>query len=150
MNQIIWLNRAKRISAILLLLCLFMPLSQCTTVTQDREKQETIQYDYTIQYAYTMYKWPSIGAISIISAMTWPLVFVITSLAYNRHRENIYLYTIEIIFCLGSAYMLTMALIFQTKLLIGGYLAIISLFIYFVTTVALLVGLIRNRKKTAA
>lgn len=42
------LNRIKKLASILLLICLFLPLSQCTESTKDGKESVTVHYGYQI------------------------------------------------------------------------------------------------------
>lgn len=124
----------KRVAAIALLICLFLPLSQCTT-------QTAYGNDYVhLKYVYNVYAWPSVDAALALAIFLWPVILMVIVVFRPRLEKNFYYCFIELILSAGSGYVLASMLIYSTKILLGGYLALTSFTAYFLCTAGIMLS----------
>lgn len=134
MKQI--LKYFKRLAAIALLICLFLPLSQCTTQTAYGDKQ------VHLKYAYNVYTWPSTDAVLALFIFLWPALLTAIVMFRPKLGNNIYLGFTELVLSVGSAYVLIIMLLFSTQILYGGYLALTAFTAYFLSTLGIILGVV--------
>ena len=131
----------KRTAAVLILATLFMPLSKCTLTPPPEEKHQ--KPTVTISYAYSGYKWPSLGIVAAVFAFVWPLLFSIFGNVERKALIRITINIVELLLCLGSGFMILMITL-GGELLYGAYIAVIAFTTYFVTTLIQLVSFVKK------
>jgi len=116
----------KRLSALVLVMAFFMPLSQCTHSSSLNQSQPPTT---TVKYAYSHTNKLSFEMAASVASFFWPLMFISLTSIKKTLNTNLYFKSFEFIACLGSAYMLLLLNIFG-KLLYGSYFAISALTVY--------------------
>lgn len=113
------LKKIKFIFAIFLICCLFLPLSQCTysTDTPDQTQQSVVQERYVFQSTQDVESWLAAAAV---------LAPFIVLLGTFRSKHKIKSTLTMLFFSIAAFLMLFNATLLADKLLIGGYLGLIS------------------------
>lgn len=122
--------KLKRISAIVLLLAFFMPLSQCSSIQTEGSAEPP---KTTIFYAYSHdNKISTIMLLSVI-AFLWPSLSILL-VAYRKTLNSSLIFKLsELLFCIGTAYILVGLTLFG-DLLYGSYVAGLSILTYALIT----------------
>lgn len=127
------LNFLKRLAALCLFVTFFLPLSQCSTQKEppSESSQQTVTTSTTseVKYAYNADRDQAMFRAINTFAFIWPLLFTCVILVYRRLDEVFAVQVTNIALCLVSAFCLARLTMFG-ELLLGGYLAWTSLFIY--------------------
>jgi len=108
-----------------------MPLSQCTIYDPNNEEAAPI---INIEYGYSNRQILSLDMVISFAAFSWPM-FLQLILAIRKTLNISILYkSLELVCCLGTAYMLFLINIFG-KPLYGSYIAVIALGSYGLLTI---------------
>lgn len=134
--------KIKRISAAMLLIAFFLPLSKCTLHPPPEEVNQKPSVEDT--YAYTAYEWPSLNAALAVLAFVWPLFFVFSSAVKPGLNQLLFINIIELFLCLGSGTMITI-ITYLGELMSGAYMAAISLVLYAVASVITIVKITKAK-----
>ena len=121
----------KRVFALILLLAFFMPLSQCTTYDPNNEEAAPI---INIDYGYSNKQILSLDMAISIAAFSWPMFLQLLIAIRKALNISIWYKSLELVCCLGTAYMLFIINIFG-KPLYGSYIAVIALGFYGLLTI---------------
>jgi hypothetical protein len=143
-------NKIKRVAALILFAAFFLPLSQCTvkeSITTDESAgiassssavvASTVlpspKEERKVQYAYSAYTFSEAGAFATYIAFLWPSLLELAALFFPGLKRSWRIAMFEMVFCLGSAYMVFTLTMFGV-LMYGGYLAWGAICSYFLTT----------------
>ena len=130
-----------KISAIgLMILALFLPISQCSQAIEEGSKKEHAAID---QYIYKPTEPNSFNAL-----LTWiaPILFAILSFWLS---SKILLSILQLLTGIWAGFFLWAQLLFSTKVLIGGYIAGLAICIYlFVTAITFYMQIKARWKKS--
>lgn len=132
----------KRISALVLLLAFFMPLSQCSGPQKENSSEPP---EISIKYAYSHDSIISISMLASVAAFFWPSLIILLVAFIKALNFSLILKLTEIVFCCGTAYMLVALNIFGSPLY-GSYVAMLSIAIYGLITLYESFLLIRTKK----
>jgi hypothetical protein len=149
------LQRIRLICAIVLVIGLFLPLSECSRhehATSPAKPKTFLQHafpqdndDFVYDYAFTKIKpssWQA-GGLGLV-ALLWPIVFFfITRKRAERRRVWIF-YLIEVLLAAGTLYWLHLFTALGDWLY-GAYVVCFATVVYGLTSLWLLVQRIRNR-----
>jgi hypothetical protein len=97
-----------------------------------------------VTYPYAAYSWPSIERAGTYAAFVWPLVITAAAAALPALEAKAPLLALEVLFCLGSAWMLFVLTMFG-ELRYGAYVAFGSLGAYLAALIVELIGVLRRR-----
>jgi hypothetical protein len=114
------ITKLKIFSSLLLVCCLFLPLSQCSSSTAPKigePQQKVITKTYAFDSTSDIDSWLGLLAFSL------PFIISIVSIK-NKHKIKLSLAALAISF--GALYIVFWATFLSEKILIGGYLAYIS------------------------
>ena len=136
MKKIINPSRIKIGAAILLLICLVLPLSSCSLYVDSEgktfwEKPPTIDTQRTTDYYYiwTEFKAKDLGNWLLITCFIWPIPILIYKYRGKSKGVNKILWGVEPLLIGGSVYYIAMATLFLTPE-VGADLAITANGIY--------------------
>jgi len=109
-----------------------MPLSQCMVAptTQSGEKVSKTKD----RYAYSNKEIVSLEMLVTVIAFIWPLLLLIATYFYSFLNRKVLFKVVELILCCGSAYALV-SLVYFGVVLYGGYIAGVSVVLFFLITV---------------
>lgn len=153
----------KRISAIVLCITFFLPLSQCqmnklkmsTTLDTGEQISQAVDnsqpaVDEKPRYSYNiparMFSPTDLFSWILLLAFVWPLLFWATLHVNTKKKVAGLLNILEPFACLGSAYV-AYSLAYLGEILIGGYLALGSVAAYFFSSCYELYGTAKMRIK---
>ena len=120
----------KRISAVVLLLAFFMPLSECSGPIEENSNKPP---EIIVKYAYSQDTEAPLALVANIAAFFWPILIVVLLTFKKALNSSLLLKCIELLFCLGTGYMLVVLNIFG-KPLYGSYVAAIATSVYGILT----------------
>jgi hypothetical protein len=129
----------KWFSAILLLICLVLPLSKCTKKADEIHGSNEIQLkdsavrEDTIYHAYDFIDIKHPSGILILLGFTWPIVLLSIRKVITRQNASLFFPILEIVACAGSAYIIY-SLCTIGQIMFGAYLSFIALGLYLCTT----------------
>lgn len=129
----------KLLSAVLLLVAMFLPLSRCSR-SEPAPKKEIV-YEYTYSWSHFDYRDPS-STLPVI-AFLWPLPIVLYDIFGKKQWLKTFLSWLEPLLAVGSGYLLYLRTMFG-ELLFGGYVAYIALSAYFLVSIIALFGRVYN------
>ena len=151
------LKNLKRISAVLLLLCIFLPLSQCEMQREGKSPSistRTISAEVVDWYADLDNKVASDGLFAYFAPLLWLLVFswpallMVLYLPLAGSRLVNWLKIMEPLFCLvGGFFLFGFVVMFSTRILFGGYLALASMAAYFGASIMESVSIFRTGRR---
>ena len=156
-----WLTWVKRVSALLLFVALFFPLSRCQDAStvhydvnapadqQPQTPPSEMKYDY--HYAWSNFDAAEPGDYVALLVFLWPIPVLLLELFARRRWLVLTLLWLQPVLCLGAGYVLYMRT-FLEQLWTGGYMAFAALAAYlFASLYALTRELIlaRRRRKDA-
>lgn len=119
----------KTLAALGLIVCLFLPLSQCTSPANAKLKKEQVVYEHYV----VMHK--DIGIKGYLPAVVFVLPLLIVLLNIKIPRERLRYELLE--FLTGLSVLGIVIFHMKTaKLLVGGYVAMVAVSIYLLITVA--------------
>jgi hypothetical protein len=133
--------RIRRAAALGLFVSFFLPISQCTFQPDESGIEED---QVLVLYPYAAYPWPSLERVATYAAFLWPIGLTVARKALPAALEKIALPALELLLCLGSAWML-FALTALGEVKYGAYLAVASLAAYSSATLAGVVHAFRRR-----
>lgn len=156
-----WLIWTKRLSALLLLLALFFPLSRC-------QDSSTVRYDvnapadqqpppppgevkYNYHYAWSSFDANEPGDYLALLVFLWPIPVLLLELFARRRWLLLTLLWLQPLLCLGAGYVLYMRT-FLEQLWTGGYMAFAALAAYLFASLYALTReliLVRRRRRGA-
>lgn len=132
----------KCISAVVLLLAFFMPLSQCSgPIEENSDKPPEI----IVKYAYSVDTMSPLALVANIGAFFWPILMVVLLTFKRALSSSLLIKFIELLFCFGTGYMLVVLNIFG-KPLYGSYVAALAISIYGILTLYEIYIIFRVRK----
>ena len=114
------ITKLKIFSSLLLVCCLLLPLSQCSSSTAPKigeHQQVETKKTYVFESTSDIDSWLGLFAFSL------PVIISIVSIN-NKHKIKLSLAALAITF--GALYIVFRATFLSEKILIGGYLAYIS------------------------
>lgn len=118
------LRIVRRLSALVLLAALFLPLSRCSQGSDAAQSAQPATYTYF--YAWTDFQAGSAGSWLIFLAFLWPIPFLAHEWARKDRQAPIWLPAAQLPLAAG-AILLVYYRTFLNELWIGGYLAYIAL-----------------------
>ncbi|MDQ2868610.1 MAG: hypothetical protein M3R59_09420 [Verrucomicrobiota bacterium] len=144
------LQRLRVLAAALLLVSIFLPLSECSrhehsaarqpvSLAQRLFPQGNADFDY--QYGYKVVGVSLMGILTIV-AFSWPILFLVCFARWPRRRR--FLWLAELLLCAGTLYWIH-ALSLGGKYLYGAYVAAISVVAFGFGTVMLWRRAVRQR-----
>jgi hypothetical protein len=135
------LSIVKRILAILIAVCFFLPLSQCASKSdpevslQERVEASQARVETTNFVAYETIEFKSIDEVTITLMFVWPLISIFISSIAKRKMVRIAIYALELLASAGSIFYLIQIFSVFTKILPAGYLLLATFFLYFAVAV---------------
>jgi len=117
MNTIV---KLKFVLSVLLVCCLFLPLSQCSTYSKREAEKPTkvfVEKRYAFESAEKVESW--LAAITLIAPFT---VLLLTYKTKHKIKSSIAI----VVLCLAAMYSIFIATVWSEKILIGGYLGYFS------------------------
>ena len=144
----------RRVSAVLLLVALFLPLSRCSEQgTMNKEGAGSgdvlgaaAPESYRYYYAWTDFQALSIASWLVFIAFLWPLPFLAYEIASRPRAARLWSSVVQIPFAAGSIALIYFHT-FLNELWVGGYLAYISLGAYSLAlTAEIIIGIYRKVK----
>ena len=133
------LKGLKAVAALGLIICLFLPMSRCTSPSDDRIKKESVVYERYV----VMHK--DMGVQGYIPVLFFALPLVIVLLNIKVQRQKLRYELLE--FLLGLMALSVVILHMTTaKLLIGGYLAMSASIVYMATTLVEIWNTMNDRR----
>lgn len=132
----------KRLSAVVLMLAFFMPLSQCSAPQKENSKEPP---EIIVKYAYSQNTESPLATLASVAAFFWPALLAVVFTIKKVLSSRILFKLLELIFCLGTGYMLVMLNIFG-KPLYGSYVATSAISIYGLLTLYEIFVIIRVKK----
>ncbi len=153
----------RRIAGIILLICLFLPLSQCersvpakdgkalTKVELAQMSEEEINElprieTLEVSYALSDFDVKKLDSWFILFSFIWPLVIWLISLPVKKPRSQQLIYVAEFCLCFYSAYFIYVAIILEEPLF-GWYLSISAIVGYLITLLILFALFIKDKRK---
>ena len=135
MNYMAWL---KRLSAVMLAVCLFLPMSQCSGV---KVEQEDAKANAVVETAV----WTDITPLNvedgfvpdvliIILVFTWPLFFQLAAGKWKSANENYLFIASELIFLSVTSYVASQLILLGERIAYGAYVFICFAAIYLIVT----------------
>ncbi len=138
-------ENTKRISAVLLLISFFLPLSKCSSIeipTGDEIKKQAnikktrtkwIEIKVKYHYAYDQLDLSRPGTLFIILSYIWPVLVLLYHYYGSNRRLKKVLNYIELFLCIASFNLIILLALFD-ELFIGAYLAMLAISLYFFST----------------
>ena len=139
-------------SAILLLVCFVLPLTQCTQKSDVDVSNGKIQLKdapverTTIYHAYDYIEKEEPLTLLIFLSFAWPVILLLIRKFIKKQNASLLFVILEILFCAGSVFIFY-NLSHMGEALFGIYLTFFALIIYFCTTVMDVRVLIKSRGK---
>lgn len=133
----------KRLSAVVLMFAFFMPLSQCSAL---RKESSNSAPEVIIKYAYTQDKNSPLELYVNIAVFFWPILMVVLFSYKKPLRSFLLIKFLELLFCIGTGYMLVTLNIFG-KPLYGSYVACFAISLYGLLTLGESCEIIVSRKR---
>lgn len=156
-----WLIWTKRLSALLLLLALFFPLSRCQDASTvhydvnappDRQPPPAPgQVKYNYHYAWSDFDADEPGDYLALLVFLWPIPVLLIELFARKRWLYLTLLWLQPFLCLGAGYFLYLRT-FLEQLWTGGYMAFVALAAYLFASLYALTRelvLIRRRRTQA-
>ena len=138
-NLINTLKGFKTLAALGLIVCLFLPLSTCSTPSDSRLKKEEVVYERYV----VMHKDHGFKAYVPIVFFVLPIIVVLLNIKIQREKLRFELLE----FMTGLIALVVVLVHWKTgKLVLGGYLAISSSIIYLLATLAEMWSTINYRR----
>lgn len=134
--------KIKRILALLLLACVFMPLAKCTVKPSIFNNIQTTQT--TVKYAYSMKDGQLEEPIITVLSFVWPLLLLLLCLRYSQLNNKVFYKLIELVLCCWTTFALFITIMFKEPLY-GSFIAAFSILLYFLITIFELFLLIRSK-----
>ena len=137
MNFKAWL---KRISAILLAACFFLPMSQCKSMAQTEHvdatgntiADPTVWADLSPLYVYGD---ESLHLVLIVLLYSWPLIFQLFVFKWPALNEKYPFLLSELLLLTGTSYFTGQLILMGERIAYGAYVFIVSAAVYFVITI---------------
>jgi hypothetical protein len=114
-----WAVVVKRLAAVVLLIALFLPLSQCSKHEWDPQTKAS-KITVTVKYAYAVSE-PVVDAAAAYGAFLWPALFACAFLLWPSLNHMWTVAMLEVVLCLASAYELVHLVYYHDLLLYGTY-----------------------------
>ena len=113
------ISAIKRGSSILLLICFFLPLSQCTQIVSPENPAAVSQ----IYSASSAYEWPSIGSSVALFLFLWPAIGQVIALRRKAYLSLRVVIVIEIVLSLLTLFGITWLVLWGSKIQYGAFIA---------------------------
>ncbi len=127
------------LGGLLLLLCLALPISQCTQKKTDLKPSNTSHvinqpvHRATVYYPHNYIDFGDFSGYIVLAAYIWPALIAITRIRKWKPQAELIILFFEVLFCFGSGWLIyTIGSVGQR--LIGGYLAMAALAVYLLST----------------
>lgn len=118
-----YIEAIKRVLAIVILICFFLPLSQCTTTVPENAKPDAKMVSKTEEYVpYKAIHFQSFDEILLVSIFVWPLGFLALMQKSRLKRTAVLLNIAEMLCGIASLVYLAFLLAFWTEIKWGGIL----------------------------
>jgi hypothetical protein len=115
----------KRALALLLLVCFFLPLSQCTRKIQPELNTQSVAVEKAdILTPYKTIKFKSIDEFGLVLLFFWPFLALIIRSYLVKKQYRITLSVVEVAVSLFCIYYMWLIFGLWPTILVGGYLAI--------------------------
>ena len=112
----------KRGSAILLLICFFMPLSQCTQKVAPEGAPAVTKAD-TVISAYSAYAWPSIGSSVALLLFSWPAIGQVIALRRQAFSSPRIVAALELVLSILTACGISLLVMWGDRIQYGAFVA---------------------------
>ena len=113
------LSAIKRGSSILLLICFFLPLSQCKQIASP-ENPVVVSQTYS---ASSTYEWPSIGSSVALFLFSWPAIGQVIALRRQAYLSLRVVIVVEIVLSLLTLLGITWLVFWGSKIQYGAFIA---------------------------
>lgn len=126
----------------LLLLSLTLPLSQCChkkcsieggKLPTNQSTAEKFEIRYEIRYPSYYMDFKEVGGYLILAAYTWPVLMAFARIRARKPPAQLTVLILEALLCAGSWWLIYQLGSFGRRL-IGGYLALVGVSLYFLAT----------------
>ncbi len=131
----------KKIIPFVLLISIFLPMSQCTRHPHFFNKLKTPQI--TVNYVTSGSNYGEI-ALNILS-LAWPFLLLLFFLRVKNLDKKIFIKIIELVLCSITGFLMFLITLFD-QILYGGVIVIVSILIYFFITLYELYCIIKARE----
>ncbi len=122
-----YLEALKRVLAIVILTCFFLPLSQCTTVVPENGKPDAKMVTKTEEYVpYKAIHLQSLDEIIVVSVFLWPLGFWALTRKPRSKRTSVLVSVAELLCGLASLGYLAYLFLFWTEIELAGIVVIVA------------------------
>ncbi|MBA7660336.1 hypothetical protein ES703_68338 [subsurface metagenome] len=137
MKKIINTSRIKIVAAILLLICLILPLSSCSRYVDSEGKtfyssspRPDAQRITEYYYIWTEFEAKELGSWVLIICFIWPIPIIIYKYRGQRKRVKQILWAVEPLLIIGTVYYIAFSATFLSDPEVGYYLAVTANGIY--------------------
>jgi hypothetical protein len=147
-------TKLKKISAFILMLCFFLPLSQCSGVKSITVNKQVAEQEKVVENTEAeINRFNPVKAISIdepvesfvlILCFFFSLPFIFLSNKVKGYVKKVSVFVVELLFAGFSAYILVMSVVVLREPLIAGYLSLLTITYYLLATFCQLIYTIRR------
>ena len=147
------ITKVKRVSAVLLMLCFILPLSQCrgTDGVGSLELTETVSSSAEQEIfvaVEVLNEGSAFKSVAVIALFFFTLPFFILHIKVKSFMGKVIMHGTEILVTGIVAYVLMMGIIVVSRPLAAGYLTLFSIALYMLMTFAQLVYVTQNNKNS--
>jgi hypothetical protein len=131
----------KKIAAVMLILCLLLPLSKCTRfvpVQIDKvEVQEGLKTSIekatvrktVIYYPLSSFRFSNFESWLALFAFIWPIVLLIISSSSKKHLFLVFIQILELACCCYTTFFLYFAVLLRVPM-VGAYITLLAIILY--------------------
>lgn len=141
------IERLKRLLALVIMACFFMPLSQCTGKEDPSHPHGAQPHDF-VPFAEVEFR--DFSGIAITGIFVWPLAAFAARRRFRGPLPETILNAAEGVLCVGSLYWLIEVISLWGEIRYGGILLVGAFASYLVGTCVVLFRLLRHSRRSTA